>query len=605
MQRQKKKNMENKVNSTFRPNQYQQAYFDWIVNGYGNCVIEAYAGTGKTTTILEGLKYIPSSEKVLMVYFNTHNIEDAKNKIEKLKYRNVTVSGFHKIGYRFFCAKSIMPKENKYKYVNYVRQNISELSFDFESVPQNEFDRYLDNINKLIHYGRLNLAQCVDDMIEIEEKYNISIIADESIVALKSMEWGKKHLDEVDYDDMLWIPCENNWTARTIKYDYVIIDEAQDLSRASLELMKKCIKRGGRMVSIGDRNQTIYGFAGACDGVFQALIDMPNTILLSLPISHRCSQSVIKEAQKIVPDIQAKDGAVMGEVKNECSLNEIKVGDLVISRSNAPLVSYMIHCFKKGLPVTPLKSDYKNIFISRIEECCNDVFDVSLDTFIKDGVIPRLYKDLFDTRNQIMETHGLDCRNATLDNRIKEKYDIINSIVAIAQGTNSKRELLAKINKIFGFKSDSEDDGSDCIRVATIHGSKGLEADNVYILNRKGMPSPLATQDWELLQERNMEYIAITRAKYKLGYISEDELEINYKANNISEYLNDMAYIEKMICRLYGGEPKSYINEIQFARAKVDSHKPFHKPDIEPAVVINEPKSDTSISLLDELKSMW
>ncbi|MEI8036643.1 MAG: hypothetical protein WCH96_14340 [Betaproteobacteria bacterium] len=46
------------MTTTFAPSAAQQNYFDWIDTGTGSAVLEAVAGAGKTTTIINGLQYM-------------------------------------------------------------------------------------------------------------------------------------------------------------------------------------------------------------------------------------------------------------------------------------------------------------------------------------------------------------------------------------------------------------------------------------------------------------------------------------------------------------------------------------------------------------------
>ena len=69
--------------------------------------------------------------------------------------------------------------------------------------------------------------------------------------------------------------------------------------------------------------------------------------------------------------------------------------------------------------------------------------------------------------------------------------------------------IIAEIKRVF----DNNDKGE--IMLSTVHKAKGLEADNVYILATERMPHPKATNPKE---ERNICYVAITRAKKNLFY---------------------------------------------------------------------------------------
>ena len=49
----------------FNPSEYQKKIFEFVTKGTGNAVINAKAGSGKTTTLVEAMKLIPEKEKVL------------------------------------------------------------------------------------------------------------------------------------------------------------------------------------------------------------------------------------------------------------------------------------------------------------------------------------------------------------------------------------------------------------------------------------------------------------------------------------------------------------------------------------------------------------
>ena len=60
----------------FTPSEYQQEIFTFIEKGVGNAVIDAKAGSGKTTTMVEGMKYIPQDQRALFVAFNKSICEE-------------------------------------------------------------------------------------------------------------------------------------------------------------------------------------------------------------------------------------------------------------------------------------------------------------------------------------------------------------------------------------------------------------------------------------------------------------------------------------------------------------------------------------------------
>lgn len=91
----------------FTPSKYQQKIFDFVTKGTGNAVINAKAGSGKTTTLVEAMKLIPSKEKVLFVAFNKAIEQELTKRLEG--YDNVDVRTYH--GLAFAMLKQSLGKK--------------------------------------------------------------------------------------------------------------------------------------------------------------------------------------------------------------------------------------------------------------------------------------------------------------------------------------------------------------------------------------------------------------------------------------------------------------------------------------------------------------
>ena len=79
---------------------------------------------------------------------------------------------------------------------------------------------------------------------------------------------------------------------------------------------------------------------------------------------------------------------------------------------------------------------------------------------------------------------------------------------------NTMTEIEADVNNIFS------DDTHGRIRLSSIHRGKGLEANNVNIIEPQLLPHPMAKQAWEQVQEKNLAYVAATRAIHNLAYVN-------------------------------------------------------------------------------------
>jgi superfamily I DNA/RNA helicase len=109
--------------------------------------------------------------------------------------------------------------------------------------------------------------------------------------------------------------------------------------------------------------------------------------------------------------------------------------------------------------------------------------------------------------------------------------DKIECLEMLSENIETKKELIDKITNIFS------DENKQGIKLSTIHKAKGLEADNVYILNKHLIPSKFAKLDWELIQEENLDYVACTRSKKKLGFIYDsDNMKISDGEKELDKY---------------------------------------------------------------------
>ena len=86
----------------------------------------------------------------------------------------------------------------------------------------------------------------------------------------------------------------------------------------------------------------------------------------------------------------------------------------------------------------------------------------------------------------------------------------------LAETNRTIAGLIQQIEALF------TDNNHGVTTLCTVHKAKGLEWPRVFILDPHRMPSPYARQAWQLEQEMNIKYVAITRAQQALVYIELD-----------------------------------------------------------------------------------
>ena len=510
---------------------YQKDIFDYIEHGQGHLVVEAAAGSGKTFTLIKCLELIPNDKRILLTAFNKDIVNELKKKAKE--FPNVECKTLHGLGMLMVMKNvdEMSPVPEIFKYSSQFYSNPSAYTkINLFRLKKHDRKTYMDNVKKYVDFARYFLCQTPKDLDEIEKAYEIETVADEKEVAMKLLEWGKTNLKTMDYTDMIWLPNVRNLKPIGLQYDYIMVDECQDMNKAERELVLKCFKMGTRMVSVGDENQLIYQFSGSDKDSLNTLKNLPNTKCLPLSISYRCADSIVEYAQRIVPSIEKNDDHRAGNVLEDVPLEDVKDGDMVLCRTNAPLVDLYNRYLKLGKKSYIVGKDIGSNMKTIIESM--NMTEVNWGNIEKDGLFIRLYDDLFETRNKIMAESNVSKEDAINSRQFQDKLDMINAIGAMANGINSVDELLGKIDVVFPKKVQKEG-----IKLSTIHKSKGLECENVYIACKSLMPSKNATTKWEKRQERNLMYVAYTRAKNKLGFLDEKEFNYNNQPNGTLDAL--------------------------------------------------------------------
>lgn len=579
------------IMSGFIPSKYQQDIFDFIQHGNGNSVINALAGSGKTSTIVNAVKLIPSTCNALFIAFNKEIVKELEKKLAGVK--NVQVKTLHSLGLLMIRRNLGTNIEiDEYKYRTFIKKNIKQLSSaDFDKMTTKLMQQYTDNVIQLCDLGRYNLAQCEKDLLQVSARHDIPIIDDECNAVLNVMKWGRENTTSIDFTDMVWLPYELTLNPIGLQYDYIFIDECQDLNAAQRELFLRCFRRGTRFIAVGDKKQAIYSFAGADAESFAKLQNLPNTTTLPLPISYRCPKKVVNLANQFVDTMECREGAPDGEIVHNVSIKDIHDGDMVLCRTKMPLIKLYMRYLRMGVKSYVRGQDIGLNLLRMVDKTEQIMLNVSLQ---KDGVFARLYDDLFEERNRLMIKRGMDLEDATLSNQIMNKYDSIKALEILAEGLTSARDLHDRIENVFA-------ESADGVCLSTIHKAKGLEANNVYILCKTLMPSRLATQDWEKEQEQNLMYVAYTRAKYKLGFVSETEISPSAGMIDPSAALTELNYIENKICKLLNKTPQVIMDATEVAQYNLKSATIIEEKETNHAKISSNNNEDSDSETMKKL----
>jgi superfamily I DNA/RNA helicase len=504
----------NMANMTF--SKYQIAIFNEVENGCTNLAINAVAGSGKTTTIVECCKRLRMRKfDVKFLAFNKSIVEELNTKIGNV----ADVSTLHSFGYSIL--RKVNPKV-KYFYGKYTTA-IRDYVRDLDGQDNSNFVAIVNNTKKIFDLCRVNLItdSDVNAINEICDEHNIVPLGSE-ITIVRTMLKDCYTLDsndpKIDYTDMIVLPLF--YTNYIPKYKIVFIDECQDLNAAQRNLMLAAAANG-RFIAVGDRNQAINGFAGADCESFDKIASIPATKELPLSVNYRCGRNMIALAKQIVPAIEAHDNAIDGVVTsvNEISLDLFQPNDMVLCRSAAPLVSMCLKLIKAGVTAIVKGKDIADGLISLIEKSKTKTIK-GFETWAENEK-SKLAKD-------IAKKDKITPAEATETGRYIAYCDRIDCILAVGEHTSNLDNVKQTLNNIF-----SDNNIKNAINLSTCHKSKGLESDRVVILLPNKLPLCWKGQkDWQYEQEMNLKYVALTRAKKELVFVDvelKDLLKVEFK----------------------------------------------------------------------------
>lgn len=468
----------------------QLAIFEFIGEGHGNAIVEAVAGSGKSTTIVEGMKRVPAGMTSIFLAFN-------KSIADELKARGVNARTFHSLTYSPVMQAKGQRQAEPDKLRKLAKANMTG----------DDFWMYASFACKLVGLARQTGIGC---LVEDTEGAWYDIVAyhdlepeNENAELGRAIELSRDLLGWsnasplVDFDDMLYFAVKDGISLP--KFDFVFVDEAQDTNAIQRALLRKIMRKGARIVAVGDPAQAIYGFRGADSNSLNLIKEEFECIELPLSITYRCPTSVVKYAQQWVDHIQAADGAQEGLVQNlgtKWDIELMQPGDLVVCRKTAPMLALAYKFIRARRPVTLLGREIGQGLTSLVKK-------------MNASNVDQLLERLEAYRERELEkaaAKGDDAKQEAIHDKVDSLVYLIDTI---EEDRRTVAAVLESIDMLFRDKSQA-------VLMSTIHKAKGLEADRIFWLDRSSCPARWARQDWQKQQEINLCYVAATRAKSAL-----------------------------------------------------------------------------------------
>jgi DNA helicase-2/ATP-dependent DNA helicase PcrA len=513
--------------SDFNPSKYQQAIFDWLAAGSGNAIVSAVAGSGKTTTLVEASRRL-GNKRLFFAAFNRHIVSTLKARLPQ----DAHCRTIHSVGYGCLVRKfGRKPEVREGKYRHYCKavshrmhdrlQNEYEAGLlhirDTEDIPPPPPtpDQIYAQLDALVTLCRCTLVEVgnLRALYELIAHFAIDCPIDigrVQPVVRYILDQGLRDAEEhcaVDYLDMIWLP--HIWKLMPESYDWIFVDEAQDLNAAQLALVRKMSDAGTRLLFVGDPRQAIYGFAGADSQSYYKIREFTKATEFPLSICYRCADRVVELAQGLVPEIEPAPDAPEGEVQEipeSQILSYVRENDLVLSRRTEALFAMCLNLLSNRIRAYIKGKELGASLVAIIEQIEAEPdfkfpgFIESLNRFLDESVLK--LKEKPDSERQIDD--------------LKDQIASIE-VCYTSFSVKSVLQLKAEIKALF-------DDRQAAVTLSTIHKAKGLENKRVFILDYDSLPLRWENQkDWQYTQELNLKYVAVTRAQASLFLVKDDK----------------------------------------------------------------------------------
>ena len=285
----------------------------------------------------------------------------------------------------------------------------------------------------------------------------------------------------------------------------MLVDEAQDLNDANHLFLRRCVSPVGAstvVCAVGDPAQSIYQFRGVHPDALGRLRRMFDATPLQLTCCFRCPRRIVSVAAHLHPSIRASPDAALGTIQIHKVTDAWKTLEktvhwvppeesvLFVARTNRHILNLVVHLYHQPA-----------------------------DSLLRGRGVRWAAPVILNELNALMQRNTTDCAIQTVieDSHWDDSRSPLDGVLVLLLQTalqvdGQETELhdssfLAFVTELLTVKQSN-------VTLATIHASKGAEHDHVVVYQYNligGTPDDG--------QERNLLYIAVTRARKTLTFL--------------------------------------------------------------------------------------
>lgn len=260
-----------------------------------NIILVATAGSGKTFSAVERLKFLihkgVKPSRIIFFSFTVAAVEELKSRINNPEIKITTIHAF---------CMSLLGKMGKFKAVSTFYDfilNFKEVNKPKKTASSSTKEKYYKEVEKL--YEKSEFYSSSIAAYKLQTASNIKCRLPDYFREYCKFLNDKKARDFsdmlIDTRDLL---KENKWLRMfRNQYDHIIIDEVQDVSQIQVEILLAL--NAECYTFIGDRNQSIFGFAGSnCHAVESMLKKRRKTVEMTLSTNFRSGKLIVENSNR-------------------------------------------------------------------------------------------------------------------------------------------------------------------------------------------------------------------------------------------------------------------------------------------------------------------
>ena len=285
---------------------YEGAQKEAILHYNGPMLVLAGPGSGKTFTITHRICHLIKERgvnpaNILVITFTKSAAGEMKDRFESLmggETTSVSFGTFHAIFFRIlkfayrYDARSIVREEQR---IQYIKEEMDQCSMEVED--EAEF------VSSIL----TEISSVKGEMIGLDHYYSKNSSEENFKQLYLGYENRLRKAGLIDFDDML-VMCYELFTQRKDileawqkKYQYILVDEFQDINRVQYEIIRMLAAPENNLFIVGDDDQSIYRFRGAKPEIMLGFEkDYKDAKKVLLNINFRSTKDIVTTAGKLI-----------------------------------------------------------------------------------------------------------------------------------------------------------------------------------------------------------------------------------------------------------------------------------------------------------------